>query len=303
MSALRSDITFTSHGVRCAAWHVRATSDGLARKGRRPCVVIGHGFGGTRDTALLDFAEGFADAGIDSLVFDYRGFGASDGTSRQAVSYRRQRQDYHAAVDAARRLRSVDPDRIALWGTSYSGGHVLAVAAVDPRVAAVVSLVPAPDGAAAVWQIARCAGPVAPLKLIGHGLRDVLQTLTGGSPHQIPLAAQPGSLAVLAAPGALEGYEAIGGPTWRNEVCARTSLEVAFNRPVTHAPKITCPTLVQIGSEDRVAPPHAARRAARRAGGPTTVLEYPVDHFDVYLGPWQQKALADEVDFLVGALA
>jgi cephalosporin-C deacetylase-like acetyl esterase len=139
MSALRSDITFTSHGVRCAAWHVRATSDGLARKGRRPCVVIGHGFGGTRDTALLDFAEGFADAGIDSIVFDYRGFGASDGTPRQAVSYRRQRQDYHAAVDAARRLRSVDPDRIALWGTSYSGGHVRAVAAVDPRVAAVVS--------------------------------------------------------------------------------------------------------------------------------------------------------------------
>lgn len=119
----------------------------------------------------------------------------------------------------------------------------------------------------------------------------------------IPLAAQVGSVAVLATPAALEGYQAIGGPTWRNEVCARTSLEVAFNRPITRAPQVTCPMLVQIGSDDWVAPPDAARTAARRAGGPITVLEFPVDHFDVYAGPWQAKTLADEVDFLVKTIA
>ncbi|MDY6808542.1 MAG: alpha/beta fold hydrolase [Actinomycetota bacterium] len=300
---MRSDITFTSRGVRCAAWHVQAISDELIRDGRRPCVVIAHGFGGTRDTALMGFAEGFADAGFDSFVFDYRTFGASAGTPRQVVSYRMQRQDYCAAIDAARRLRGVDPDRIALWGTSYSGGHVMAVAAADRRIAAVVALVPAPDGLAAVLQIARHAGPAAPLRLVGHGLRDALRAVAGTTPHHIPLAAQPGSVAVLATPGALEGYQAIGGPTWRNEVCARTSLEVAFNRPITRAPQVTCPMLVQIGSDDRVAPPDAARKAARRAGGPTTVLEYPVDHFDVYAGPWQAKTLADEVDFLVKTMA
>ncbi len=297
------DVSFTSHGVRCSAWHVRATSDDLSHGGLRPCVVIAHGFGGTRDTALMDFAEGFAAAGIDSFVFDYRTFGASEGTPRQVVSYQMQRQDYRAAIEAARRMRGVDPERIAVWGTSYSGGHVLAVAAEDPRIAAVVSLVPAPDGVAAVAEIARYAGPVAPLKLVAHGLRDAFSTLTGSAPHRIPLAAKPGSAAIIATPGALESYEAIGGPTWRNDVCARTALEVVVNRPITQVSKVLCPMLIQIGSEDRVAPPDAARKAARRAGGPTTVLEYPVDHFDVYAGAWQAKVLADEVDFLVRVLA
>ncbi|TSD94251.1 lysophospholipase [Skermania sp. ID1734] len=297
------DVSFYSQGVRCSAWHVHAQSEDLTRNGLRPCIVIAHGFGGTRDTALMNFAEGFAAAGIDSLVFDYRGFGASDGAARQVVSYRKQRQDYRAAVDAARRLRGVDADRIALWGTSYSGGHVLAVAAADPRIAAVVALVPATDGLAAVVQIGRYAGPLAPLKLTAHGLRDALTRLTGGAPHHIPLAAKPGSVAIIATPGALEGYEAIAGPTWRNEVCARTTLEVALNRPTTKAPKVKCPTLIQVGGNDRVAPPAAARKTARRIGGPATLLEYPVDHFDVYAGQWQAKALDDEIDFLVQVLA
>src|ERR1700739_718791 len=88
----------------------------------RPFVVRAHGFGGTRDSGLLDFAEPFADAGIDAFVFDYRGFGDSEGAPRQDVSVRRQWQDYHAAIAAARHLPGVDRDRIALWGFSYAGG-------------------------------------------------------------------------------------------------------------------------------------------------------------------------------------
>lgn len=297
------EITFQSHGVQCAAWHVHATSEDLERNGSRPAVVIGHGFGGTRDTGLMDFATGFAAAGIDALVFDYRGFGASTGSPRQVVAYRRQREDWRAAVDAARRLRGVDPERIALWGTSYSGGHVLTVAASDPRIAAVVALVPATDGLAAVLQIARTAGPLAVLRLIAHGLRDALTTITGRPAHLIPLAAEPGSVAIISTPGALAAYQAVAGPTWRNEVCARTALEVAFNRPTTAAPKIRCPMLVQIGTNDQVAPPAAARRTADRAGGPTTLQQYPVDHFDVYAGEWQAAVLADEVAFLARTLA
>src|ERR1700752_638541 len=118
---MTNEITFTSHGDRCAAWHVRATTDTLAGVAGRPCVVMAHGFGGTRDNGLLGYAVSFSDAGIDAFVFDYRGYGDSEGTPRQDVSVRRQRQDYHAAIDAARHLPGVDPDRIVLWGTSYSG--------------------------------------------------------------------------------------------------------------------------------------------------------------------------------------
>src|SRR5215475_13265378 len=114
MTAMTTDLKFTSHGVRCAAWHVRATTDALASSTGRPCVVMAHGFGGTRDTGLLGYDEPYADAGFDAFVFDYRGYGDSEGTPRQDVSFRRQRQDYHAAIAAARHLPGVDADRIVL---------------------------------------------------------------------------------------------------------------------------------------------------------------------------------------------
>jgi hypothetical protein len=39
-------------------------------------------------------------------------------------------------------LERTDAERIEVWGSSYSGGHVLVVAAVDRRVKCVVSQVP-----------------------------------------------------------------------------------------------------------------------------------------------------------------
>ncbi|MCY7396445.1 MAG: alpha/beta fold hydrolase, partial [Nocardioides sp.] len=97
---------------------------------------------------LMPFAQRYAAAGLEVLLFDYRGLGTSGGGPRQLVSHRRQRQDYHAAIAFARARPGVDADRVVLWGTSYSGGHVGAVAAQDPRVAAVVSQGAAVDGLA-----------------------------------------------------------------------------------------------------------------------------------------------------------
>ncbi|MFF8375826.1 alpha/beta hydrolase [Streptomyces sp. NPDC015661] len=299
---MKTDITFTSHGVGCVAWHIRARTDELATAGGRPCVVMAHGFGCTRDSGLLGYAEAFADAGIDAFVFDYRGFGDSGGTPRQDVSVRRQRQDYRAALAAARRLPGVDPDRIVLWGTSYSGGHAVVVAAEDRRVAAVVALTPATDGLATLTQIVRHAGVGRLLRMAGHGLRDAARALGGRAPHLLPIIGPPGTLAMMNTPDAEAIHTTIVGPTFRNEVRARTALEVGFNRPVTHAGRLTCPLLVQVGTHDHVAPPDAARRTARRAGTRAQLREYPVDHFDVYEGAWQKRALADQLTFLSGAL-
>ena len=140
------DVRFESAGERCAAWHLTGEGDAFARDRRRPCVVMAHGFGGTRDSGLLPFAQAFAAAGLDAFVFDYRNFGDSTGEPRQLVDWRRHREDYRAAIAHARGLDGVDPDRIVLWGTSYSGGHVVAVAADDARIAAVIAQTPATDG-------------------------------------------------------------------------------------------------------------------------------------------------------------
>ncbi|MEU9294391.1 alpha/beta fold hydrolase [Streptomyces sp. NPDC048266] len=299
---MKRDVTFLSRGVRCAAWHVPATSDALAGPGGRPCVVMAHGFGGTRDSGLLNYAEGFAEAGIDTFVFDYRGFGDSGGRPRQDVSVRRQRQDYHAALAAARRLPGVDPDRIVLWGVSYAGGHALVVAAQDARVAAVVSLTPVTDGLASLAHVVRHAGIGRLLRLAGHGLRDAARAMTARAPHHIPVVAEPGALAMMGVPRAQEICASFAGPTFRNEVRARAALKVGLNRPTTFVARLTCPLLVQIGTKDRIAPPDAARRTARKAGRRAELHQYPVDHLDVYAGPGQRHVLVDQLDFLTRVL-
>lgn len=299
---MTSDFFFLSHGERCAAWHLTAETDALTGQTGRPCVVMAHGFGGTRDSGLLAFAEPFAAAGMDVVVFDYRGFGDSEGEPRQYISVKKQRQDYHAAIDAARNLPGVDRDRIALWGTSYSGGHVIAVAAEDQRVAAVVSVCPATDGLAALVQGVRetSAGHLA--KVVAHGLLDAAGARLGRRTHYLPVAGQPGSNAPISTPGAAESYLALAGPTWRNEFAARTVLEVGFNRPTVHASRLECPLLMQIGTNDRIAPPDAARKAAKKAGYLAHLCEYPIDHFDFYEEPWQPQVLADELTFLTRVL-
>ena len=256
------------------------------------------GFGGTRDSSLLGYAEGFAAAGIDVLLFDYRGFGASDGSPRQLVSVRRQRRDYHAAVGAARQLPGVDPERIVVWGVSYAGGHVIVVAARDNRVAATISVTPAMDGIPVLVQLARNGGPAHLVRAAGNGLRDAARALTGRAPHLVPIVGEPGSNAIIAKAGGEEAYTAIAGPSWRNELCARTALEAGFNRPIRFASRVSCPLLVQVGTSDSICPPQAGRRAVPKAGARAELREYPVDHVDVYVGAWQERALADQLDFL-----
>src|SRR3954454_4588826 len=137
----RSDATFTSGGWRCAAWVYRPEGEGPF-----PCVVLAHGWSGVREQRLDAFAERFAGEGMAAVVFDYRHFGASEGQPRQLMDIGRQLEDWTCAVAFARSLSFVDPERVAVWGSSFSGGHVQEIAARDERVAAVVALVPFADG-------------------------------------------------------------------------------------------------------------------------------------------------------------
>jgi len=262
---------------------------------------MGHGFGATKDAGLLPFAERFAAAGADVLVFDYRGYGTSAGSPRQDVNHRKHRQDYHAAITAARALPGVDPERIVLWGSSYSGGHVVAVGAQDSRVGAVISQGAAMDGAAALVQIFRYAGIRPLLALTAHGLRDAGRAMLGRDPHLIPVVGPPGSLAAISAPGAEDGYRVIMGPTFRNEMCARGILVIALNRPVRHARKLRCPILVVIAESDNIAPTSAVRAVAHRAPRAESV-SFDCGHFDIYTGEIFEKSVAAQVDFLTRTL-
>ncbi len=116
---------------------------------------MAHGFSAVKEMYLDRFAEVFAAAGLNVLVFDNRCFGASDGEPRQEIDPWAQVRDYRHAITYLHTLPEVDPGRIGIWGSSYSGGHVLVVAAIDRRVKAVVSQVPLISGHANLRALVR----------------------------------------------------------------------------------------------------------------------------------------------------
>jgi cephalosporin-C deacetylase-like acetyl esterase len=157
---IRSDVTFASGGLECAAWLYRPDTEG-----RLPLVVMAHGFSATRELRLDAYAERFCAAGLGALAFDYRHFGASAGEPRQLLDIAKQQDDCRAAVGYARALDWVDPDRVALFGTLFSGGHVLVIAAGDRRIAALVSQCPFADGLASLPRmgVPTSPGPPSPV--------------------------------------------------------------------------------------------------------------------------------------------
>jgi len=294
----RADVEFSSGGETCAAWRYAGVGDAFASERGRPCVVMAHGIGGTRDSGLEPFAEAFAEAGLDVLLFDYRNFGASTGEPRQLAWPPRHRDDYRAAVGFARGLDGVDSERIVLWGTSWSGGHVVYVAADDPRIAAVISQTADLDGLRSLREISRYADWGQLLRVNLEALKDVLGSVRGRAPLTIPIVAPPGQVAAMASEDAEAGYHSIAGPSWRNEIIARCVLAEWINRPITRMDELRCPILVQIADRDQVAPPPGARAAAWRAKGRVEVREYPCAHFEIYVGEWRERAIADQLSFL-----
>ncbi|HEV3048195.1 MAG TPA: alpha/beta hydrolase [Solirubrobacteraceae bacterium] len=293
-----SAIEFQSAGVACRGIHLEGSGEAFARDGRRPCVVLAHGFAGTVDSGLVPFAERFAAAGLDALAFDYRHFGASDGEPRQLLSVKRQLEDYAAAIARARSLEGVDPARVVLWGYSFAGGHVVAAAVADGRIAAVISQLPFMDGLANTLMLARQAGPGQLARLTLAGLRDRLAALRGAPPVTVPAVGAPGTLAMMSTPDAEPGMRAIAGPSWRNEVAARIGLTLGTYRPGAQTERLPCPILVQIADRDAIVPGKAAEDAAFRATGRAEVRTYPIGHFDVCDGEPFERAVADQLHFL-----
>lgn len=149
---MRKDIEFKAEdGITLRGWHY--LPDGGSAK--YPTIVMAHGFSAVKEMYLDRFAEAFVEAGLASVVFDNRNFGASDGEPRQEIDPWAQIRDYRDAITHAAELPDTDADRIGIWGSSYSGAHVLVVGAIDRRVKCVVSQVPLISGHANTRRLIR----------------------------------------------------------------------------------------------------------------------------------------------------
>ena len=155
-----------SDGTRLSGdlWHPKDLQSG----DKQPAIILCHGWGGVRSHLNRDYAPEFAKAGYVVLSFDYRGWGDSDSrlvikekmpepdesgmitvraqAIRELVDPFDQTEDIINCIDFLAGEPGVDPARIGLWGTSFGGGHVVYVAALDKRVKCIVSQVPSMDG-------------------------------------------------------------------------------------------------------------------------------------------------------------
>ena len=151
-----------SEGTRLTA-EVFVKADAEAK---RPTIIMCHGWGGLAENLRPD-ALAFARAGYLVVTFDYRGWGQSDGRLiltkpaektkggepftaevkeiREVVDPLDQTTDLLNVIHWVHGEKQCDTQRIGLWGSSYSGGHVVYAAQHDGRVKATVSQVPALD--------------------------------------------------------------------------------------------------------------------------------------------------------------
>jgi fermentation-respiration switch protein FrsA (DUF1100 family) len=289
----RREVSFTVKGTPVSAWLFLPTG----ASSPVPCIIMAHGMGGTKSMGLEGYAARFQEAGLAVLAFDFRCLGTSGGEPRQLVWIPYQLEDYAAAVVYARSLKEVDPERIALWGTSLSGGHVISIAAEDKRIACVSAQVPLLDGAEAAEENFNQSDFWQGLRIVGHAQRDLVRSWLGLSPYKIPIFGKPGTVALMADEGAWEALNALAPDDYVNEACARIGIRMDKYRPITAIDKVRCPVLIQVCDKDITVPKAVLDKATDSLGPLAEVIRYPGGHFDIYMGNTMEKAADDQVNF------
>lgn len=275
----RHDITFKSQGLQCSGWYY--VPQDTNSEAKHPAIVMAHGFTAVKEMSLDKFAEKFARAGFVVLVFDYRYLGASEGEPRGQVFYFEQQQDYRNAITWVSLQKEVDSERIGIWGTSDSGGHVLHLGAFDRRVKAVVAQVPTINARyqslSAEDQTRRAA----------FYARNRVEEYKKGIVNYYPVIAPVGQPGCFTQKEAYEYFTeaAKEAPNWRNQITME-SLDIYKEfAPATFIHLISpTPLLMIVASKDILTSSEGEIKAFERAGEPKKLVVFQGGHFDPYDG-------------------
>jgi len=293
---MRRDIEINAEGTILRGWLYLPEG----ARGRVPLVAMAHGFSAVKEMYLDRFAEVFSRAGIAALVYDNRNFGASDGEPRQEIDPWQQVRDYRHAITWATSRAEIDADRIGVWGSSYSGGHVLVVGAIDRRVKCVVSQVPLVSGSRNLKRLIR-ADMMAAVRQQFDADREA--RFKGGAPAMMPVVAEdPMAPAALPTADSWRWFTETGrsrARAWRNEVTLRTVEMLGEYEPRDYVPRISpTPLLMVIAAGDHLAVADEAFAAYNRALEPKRILVLKGGHFDAYVEDFERASGAAR-DWLV----
>jgi alpha-beta hydrolase superfamily lysophospholipase len=258
-----------------------------------PLVIMSHGTTATITMVTDKYAESFCRAGMAVLLYDHRNFGRSEGEPRQEINPWVQCREYLDAVKFAGNLKVVDPERIALWGDSYTGGQVIVVGAVEQRVKVIVAQCPV-IGAEPLQIEPNKENFGIFNEILLHGdLRGTAETTIG--PMPVVSSDQAGTPSLLKPIQAFRWFIDYGGRAgtrWINTVTRVLPTTPVPFHPALCAPFLNAPTLLMVAPEDEMV--HANYSVTRQAfelipgrkqwfdiaGGHFGLLYYPSDLFD-----------------------
>ncbi len=274
----RQELFFESDGTALCGWLARPAGDGP-----HPLVILVHGLSGIVDLDLAEYAEHFVAGGYACFAYDHRNWGRSAGWPRSETDPWRQVADLREAVSYVRSLPGIDAERIGLWGTSYAGGHVLTVSALDRRVKCVVSQVPLTSGSRTFDSWVPADKRLSFLARIDAD-RDARRR---GALPGITLAATKGSeTAEWVARKDVSGR-------YRNELTLRSFDLLRSYEPMSFVPAIApTPLLMIIAARDTTTPTAWQQETFARSGEPHKLLSIDCRHYDVYMESLDEAARA-----------
>ena len=282
----RKDIDFYSEGTRCSAWLYLPEANQKC-----PIIVMAHGLGGTREMRLYEYAERFATEGYACFLFDYRNYGASDGNKRQLINVKMQLQDWHNAIEYIKKDSRIDADKLLLFGSSFSGGHVTYLSANRNDVKGTVAQCPYTDTMATIKEV----GILYILKRAPFVIADVLSCVTGYHPVMLKLSTSTGELAFMEADEKTT-RDFLGDAEFINKAPARTLLEFLKYSPGKYFSKINTPIFVAACTKDDLAPADKTIELANQCKT-STYKRFDCGHFEVYCNNFFEEAIADYIEF------
>lgn len=282
-----------------SGWNLDAWQFNPQARGSHPVIIMAHGFGATKELGLSHFAKRFADEGYAAVVFDYRHWGDSDGAPRNYLVANKQIEDYKTVLKYVRQQAEFDSNKIILWGSSFSGGHVLQLSAENPGIVATIAQGPFTSGLASAFHLPR----INLLKVTAYALVGTIKEAMGGSPIYIPTAGNPEEFAAMNTTDVRPGFEMIkpaemDTDSYSNYLNASVFLTLPSYNPIWSAGKIKSPLLLVVPEVDSLCPVGATLQGVK-AIPDIQVVRVAGGHFDVYKGGRGfHKNIAEQIKFL-----
>ena len=299
---MQQKVVFKSKGLNCSGLFYLPDSLCTATDDvKLPAIAMAHGMGTTKEVGLPQFAERFADAGFAVLIFDFRNLGESEGTPRGQIFAEDQQEDYRNAITWMQLQPEIDPERIGVWGFSFSGGHVLQIAAFDRRIKCVVSQVPAVSGFLAAQR------SNTPSDLYGVAMmlsQDRIQRYQTGEVNYLPFVAPPGQPSFFPSSEEVREFfetaQVASEGRFENRITFESLERLSYFEPAVRIDAISpTPLRMILAKKDFLIPPDIALAAYARAHEPKSLVFLEGGHLGKSEGEDFETASAAARDWFV----